>query len=257
MGIGQSFPSERSSYNDPVSRTNIEQLTNWRCHNYHIYFTNNGFWDNGRRVLFGSHRNNASNLFSLDLAGGEMTQLTDYVPGTKVSFQNAFLNPKRDEVYYNCMGELVALDLRSLKRRVLFCKPSGYGLGNHSVTADGSTVCVSVGQDLSDKIRMDLGNGYIGFHEYHAAKPHCMIVGVPVDGGRERVIFEDRCWLGHINTSPVLADILTFCHEGPWHKVDQRMWLLNIAAGRATKLRPQVPGESMGHEYWFADGVRV
>ena len=257
MGIGQVFPSERRTYHDPVSGASIEQLTNWRCHNYHMYFTNDGFWDGGRRVLIGCHRNNASNLFSIELATGLITQLTDYGPDARVSFQNAFLNPRRDEVYYNCMGELIALDLRTLKTRVLFRKPDGYNLGNHSVTADGKTVCVSVGQDLSDRIRMDLGNGYIGFHEYHAAKPHCMITGVPVDGGRERVIFEDRCWLGHINTSPVLTDKLTFCHEGPWHKVDQRMWLLNIATGMATKLRPQVPGEAVGHEYWFADGVRV
>jgi oligogalacturonide lyase len=257
MSLRQVFPSERRSFKDPLSGADIEQLTNWRCHNYHLYFTNNGLWDGGRRLLIGSHRNNASNLFSVELAGGEMTQLTDYGPDDKVSFQNAFLNPLAEAVYYSGDGELVALDLRTLKRRVLLRKPDGYNLGNHSVTADGKTVCVSVGQDLSDRIRMDLKNGYVGFHEYHAARPHCMIVGVPVGGGRERTIFEDRCWLGHINTSPTLNDKLTFCHEGPWHKVDQRMWMLDIPSGTAVKLRPQVPGEAVGHEYWFADGKRI
>jgi oligogalacturonide lyase len=257
MGSGQIFPSEKRAYKDPVSGANIEQLTDWRCHNYHLYFTNNGFWDSGRRVLVGSHRNNASNLFSLELVSGEMTQLTDYGPSDKANFQNAFVSPVRDEVYYGCADEVIALDMRTFKRRTIYRKPQGYNLGNHSVTADGMMVCISVPQDLSDKIRMDLKNGYIGFHEYHAAKPHCMIMGVPVDGGKERIIFQDKTWIGHINTSPGLNDALTFCHEGPWHKVDQRMWLLNIASGKATKLRPQVPGEAVGHEYWFVDGKRV
>ena len=78
-----------------------------------------------------------------------------------------------------------------------------------------------------------------------------------MDGGPASVVHEDRCWISHVNTSPTRPDRLTFCHEGPWELVAQRMWLLDIASGEASALRPQKPTEAVGHEYWFADGRRV
>jgi oligogalacturonide lyase len=63
--------------------------------------------------------------------------------------------------------------------------------------------------------------------------------------------------MGHVNTSPALPDILTYCHEGPWNWIDQRMWGLNIQTGETWKIRPQKGYYSIGHEYWFADGVHI
>jgi len=97
----------------------------------------------------------------------------------------------------------------------------------------------------------------VGFAEYSAARPLSRIVTINTDGGGYRVIHEERFWLGHMNTSPTLPGIATVCHEGPWANIDQRMWLLDIATGEVRPLRKQVPGESIGHEYWFADGRRV
>jgi oligogalacturonide lyase len=71
-----------------------------------------------------------------------------------------------------------------------------------------------------------------------------------------RLLHEDRRWLGHINASPTEADWLTFCQEGPWTRL-QRLWALRISTGEVRALRPQEPGEAIGHEYWFADGKRV
>ncbi|MFN2285964.1 MAG: oligogalacturonate lyase family protein, partial [Anaerolineae bacterium] len=70
-------------------------------------------------------------------------------------------------------------------------------------------------------------------------------------------IHEDRRYMGHVNTSPALPDILTFCHEGPWNWIDQRIWGLNVQTGETWKIRPQHGDYSIGHEYWFADGVHI
>ena len=63
--------------------------------------------------------------------------------------------------------------------------------------------------------------------------------------------------MGHINTSPTQPDIMTFCHEGPWHRIDQRIWGLNIQTKEAWKIREQHGDYSVGHEYWFADGETI
>jgi oligogalacturonide lyase len=106
---------------------------------------------------------------------------------------------------------------------------------------------------------VDLGAGYIGFREIFAAHPLCRVISVPTEGAHHQAetLHEERNWLGHVNTSPRQAHLLTFCHEGPWHMVDQRMWVLDRNSGRVWKLRPQQPGEAVGHEYWMADGATI
>ncbi len=52
-------------------------------------------------------------------------------------------------------------------------------------------------------------------------------------------------------------NLLTFCHEGPWDRVDCRIWGLEPTTGKTWKIRPTSEGERVGHEYWYADGIRI
>jgi len=84
------------------------------------------------------------------------------------------------------------------------------------------------------------------------------IMRVKTDGSENEVVFEEKYWIGHVNTSPTRSDLLTFCHEGPWIKVDNRIWCLNVETNDVWKIRPRVEkGESIGHEYWYADGETI
>src|SRR5262245_19015844 len=74
------FPSEKRTYTDRVSGVTVHQLTEHMAHSYHLYFTNPGWWDGDRRLLFGSERGNSSNLYSLELASSEITRLTSNPP---------------------------------------------------------------------------------------------------------------------------------------------------------------------------------
>ncbi|MFC0216726.1 oligogalacturonate lyase family protein [Paenibacillus chartarius] len=253
---GTIWPSEWSIVHDLITGLPMRQLTNYLAHSYHLYFTNDGWVDGGRKVLFGSERANASNLFCLDLGSGEIRQLTDYRDG-KTNFQNAYVNPNGGEVYFTREAHIVALDLDSLAERTVYEAPNGYGLGNVSCTADGRLICFSLKEDLSDRIRTSLGAGYVGFEETARAKPHCQIVAVPAAGGEARVLHEERCWIGHVNASPTQPELLSFCHEGPWDLVDHRIWCLNIKTGDVWRIRDSGDRVFVGHEYWHADGVRI
>jgi oligogalacturonide lyase len=257
MPAGQVLPSRSRSFEDPRTGTRITQLTDHRAHSHHLYFTTSGLWDGGRRLLIVSHRGDCENLYSVELATGELTQITDFRPEAHPGLQGAYINPARDEAYFVLNNELLAVDLRTYRQRVLFRAPAEFNARSFSVTADGRRICQVCNEDLSDRIRMDLGHGYVGFAEYSAARPLSRIVVIPLDGGEPRTAWEERFWIGHVNTSTALANILTFCHEGPWRTIDQRMWILDIDKGKPTPLRPQRPGETIGHEYWFADGLTV
>jgi oligogalacturonide lyase len=258
--VGVRVPAEWRTSRDPATGVEMRQLTNHRGNSYHLYFTNPGWYRGGRSLLFGSDRANRTNLFGVDLGTGEITQLTDFEtppPPAGRSFQGASVNPRRDEAYFWHDRDLVALDLATLEQRRLARAPEGMQPGNTSVTADGAWVCSSFREDLSGRIEIDLAHGYVGFHEVWEARPLCQVVRVNTATGAMEVVLEDRVWIGHVNTSPTRAAILTFCHEGPWQRVDQRIWGLDLESGRTWPLRPQRPGERVGHEYWFQDGDHV
>ncbi|REF36276.1 oligogalacturonate lyase family protein [Thermasporomyces composti] len=261
MAKGDLFGPEWHEVEDLTTGVKTLQLTDHKAHSHHLYFTNSGWYDDNQQLLFGSDRGGSSNLYSLDLRTGEYRQLTDLEepPGSgSGAFQSTSVNPVRPEAYFWWRNTLVAIDLETLEERTLYTVPDGFhGGGQTNVTADGAYVCVNIGQDLSDRIPMDLGAGYVGMREYWAAKPRCQIVRVPTDGGEPSVVWEEDSWIGHVNTSPTRPNLLTFCHEGPWHLVDHRIWMLDLDTGEVWKLRPTAPNERVGHEYWFADGEHV
>ncbi len=253
MKAGDVWPSEMTESEDRITGVPVRRLTDYLGHSYHLYFTNPGWWDSARRMVFGSDREGAGNLFSIELATGEITQITDF--GDRNRFQPACVNPTRAEAYAWHGDDLVAVDLRSLERRVLYRVPDGFTRSMINCTADGRHVCGGVCEDLSDRIYR--APGYIGFPETWEAHPESRIFRAATDGSGAETIWEEETWIGHINTSPTRPELLTFCHEGPWHLVDNRIWGMNIETGEVWKVRPREDEESVGHEYWHADGEHV
>ncbi len=259
MSIGRVWPAEDSTFQDPKSGAVVRRLTNYRGHSHHLYFTNPGWYDGGRRLLFSSDRENRTNLFSVDLRDGSILQLTDFEPppGRDLVFLAACVNPARDEAYFWYGQELRALDLHSLAWRTLWAAPAGYRPSMINVTADGARVCGSVVEDVSDRIRCDYLRGYVGFRETFEAKPHSRLFSLELATGRCEIVHEARHWFGHCNTSPTQPHLLTFCHEGPWDRVDHRIWGCDLGTGEVWKIAEIEPGERVGHEYWLADGEHI
>jgi oligogalacturonide lyase len=250
------WPSERHSFQDRLTGVTVTQLTNYRSHSFHIYFTNNGFYGDGK-LLFGSDRGNVTNLYSIDLRGGEITQLTDLNPGYPSRLQGTFLNPLGTEAYYYYNRAIVGIDLQTLEERTLYKIPEGYNFGSMSCTADGEWLCFGLNEDLSGRLDMDMSNGYTGFEAYFQAKPHSMIMAISITGGKLQKLHEEQLWLGHINTSPTQPHLLTFCHEGPWEQIDHRIWVFDMKTGRHWKVRDTKSNEYVGHEYWLKDGIHI
>jgi oligogalacturonide lyase len=69
----------------------------------------------------------------------------------------------------------------------------------------------------------------------------------------------NRCtdWLGHLQFSPTDPNLLMFCHEGPWHKVD-RIWTIRSDGTGLKLIHPRtMTMEIAGHEFWSADGKTI
>jgi oligogalacturonide lyase len=252
---------ELTTHTDPETGVTVRQLTNHKGHSHHLYFTNPGWHAGGTRLLFGSDRDNRTNLFSVDVATGEIDQLTDLdmpPPPGETSFLFACVNPLREEAYFWHGRRLLAVDLQSGDLRELWHAPDGFFTNMLNCTADGRHVCTGIYEDLSHKFKVDLLHGYVGFREYSAANPLSKVIRIATDGSGAEVMLEENAWIGHVNTSPTQPHLMTYCHEGPWQEVDNRIWGLDLSTGRGWKIRERTqPGERIGHEYWFADGIHV
>ncbi len=261
MSVGEKFSAESKNFQDPLSGITVQQLTNYRGHSHHFYFTNPGWYSNDQKLVFSSDRHNRTNLYSIDLTSCEITQLTDLEPvplPREVEFLRACLSPDNNEAYFWHDLSLIALDLNSLEQRVLYVMEKGWDVSMCNITADGKFICASISEDKSDEFTVDLLRGYVGFRETWAAKPRSHVIRVAVDGSGGDSVWEEEYWVGHVNTSPTQPDILTFCHEGPWDLVDNRIWGLDLNTGHAWPIRPREEDlEKVGHEYWHADGIHI
>lgn len=255
MAKGTVTPAEWKVYKDRITGVEVTQLTNYKAHSHHFYFTENGWYDQGQRLLFISDRGNSTNLFSLEMKTGEITQLTEYVGNNGMS---VCLNPAGTIAYLNVQRKIIALDLTTLQERELYSCPEGFTIGNVNCTADGKHVVTCVKEDLSHRFEIDLGNGYVGHRELMNAKPLSRIMRIAVDTNEAEMVFEENNFITHINTSPTRPELITYCHEGPWHLVDHRIWGLDLNNGRTWKIRERFePKEKVGHEFFFADGEHI
>ena len=217
MSKGDRFPAEWRTFRDRDTGVEVKQLTGYKGHSHHLYFTNPGWYDGGRKLLFGSDRANRTNLFGIDLQSGEITQLTDLdqpPPPAETSFLFASINPRREEVYFWHGRTMIALDLVTLEERRLWEAPAGFLTNMTNVTADGKYICTGLYQDLTGDFEVDLLHGYVGFREYWAARPLSQIVRIDTTSGDTDVVFEERYWIGHVNTSPRCPVWLRFATKG-------------------------------------------
>jgi oligogalacturonide lyase len=75
-----------------------------------------------------------------------------------------------------------------------------------------------------------------------------------MDGSGWYDVFRDTHQLGHFQFSPDDPTLGTFCHEGPWNLVTQRIWFLDFISREARPCYRQDEFDSIGHEFWTHDG---
>ena len=251
MSKGKVWEAEKKEYKDEETGARVVRLTGYRGHSNHLYFTTSSFVPGGEEIVFVSDRDNRRNLFLLELKSGKMVQLTD-APGG-VPDHHSCLNPVRREAYYFEGKALKAVELDTQKERELYRAPEDRNLHILTPSGDGKLVAFAATKDIGWRT----GPQYQGFPKFFEAKPPTDIIVVEVETGEARVAVGEDCWVSHVNFSPKMPDVLCYCHEGPWDLVEQRMWIAKTDGSERYALRPQTEDDSVGHEYWLADGERV
>jgi oligogalacturonide lyase len=64
-------------------------------------------------------------------------------------------------------------------------------------------------------------------------------------------------WIGHMLFSPTDPQLIMYCHEGMWQKVD-RIWLIHTDGSQNTLIHKRtMVMEIAGHEFWGLDGKTI
>lgn len=87
-----------------------------------------------------------------------------------------------------------------------------------------------------------------------AARVPMELFVIDIATGERRVIHRSNDWLNHAQFSPTDPRQITFCHEGPWHRVN-RIWRIGAdGSGLAPLHQRTMNMEIWGHEFFSPDG---
>jgi len=75
--------------------------------------------------------------------------------------------------------------------------------------------------------------------------------------GDIRILLHSTDWINHLLFSPTDPELLMYCHEGPWQKVD-RIWMIHTDGTHNTLIHKRtMANEIAGHEFWGLDGETI
>jgi oligogalacturonide lyase len=92
--------------------------------------------------------------------------------------------------------------------------------------------------------------------EREQARIPMVMFTVDIKTGEQKVIHRSTDWLGHLQFSPAQPDVLMFCHEGPWHRVD-RIWSMRLGGEPRLMHQRTMNMEIAGHEFWDVNGKTI
>ncbi|MBN1582050.1 MAG: PD40 domain-containing protein [Anaerolineae bacterium] len=251
--IGQTWQSEIREFADEKTGKPIRQLTS-TGNNVHLYFTENSFDAHENVIIFRSDRASGQrpqnhpvyNLFRMNLDTGEIVQITD----EPASVGGVTKTPDSAIVVYSVGSQIKKLETATGETAVLYEETGNYGVGAPSIACNRRYIAFC----RNEKVEAPRGPNYAGFKEsFYRIKDGRITVSY-LDGSGSFDLFKDTHWLGHFQFCPDDPTIATFCHEGPWNLVTQRIWLLDFVSREARPCFRQEEYDSIGHEFWTQDG---
>lgn len=90
-----------------------------------------------------------------------------------------------------------------------------------------------------------------------AARIPVVLFSINLQTGKITELLHSTDWIGHMLFSPTDPDLLMYCHEGPWQKVD-RIWMIHTDGTHNELIHKRTMAmEIAGHEFWGLDGKTI
>lgn len=261
---GRIIPSQKETYVDKVSGRKITKLTN-SGRNYHYYFTENSFTEDGKEIIYGHSESSpyaeggmtdVANYYAMNIETGESVQLTDFEAhfGKGCNTSGGTKSKDGEYIIFFHNTDLYAFVRSSGEYRLLYRTPVGYRASSPNVSFDNRYVVIAL-NEVPEYDRTFKVSNYDGFLDRFYGQKRGAVAIARMDGKGGWILYEDTHWVGHVQFAPDTNEYISFCHEGPWNYVQQRIWLLNTITREVHPCVRQKQDDSIGHEFWTRDGL--
>lgn len=245
------------SWIDNKTGNRIVKLTDKRGDNRSFYFHNNPFIPaksgSGDLMVFYGSTDNGHQLFTVNLSTKETIRITNH---TNPIF-GEIVDAKRRKVYFQSLDSVYSVSIDNQKTQLEFVFPENFKASITTLNADGTKLAgVYSGKEKRELLRKYPTKSQFFERIFEAKLPHTLFT-ITLETDQLDKIHTENTWLGHVQFSPKDPDLLMFCHEGPWHKVD-RIWTIDIPTGETQLMHHRTMDmEIAGHEFFSRDGKTI
>ncbi len=251
---GDSIKSDFSEYKDSITGKIIIQLTPSDGFNHHPYFYNKIISNDSKYLIYGNKTRGRRNVFKMDLFEGTSIQLTD---ADGINDFNVILSNDDKFVIFTKNRQIIRLNIDSLDEEIVYEIPKGWALNEESTPSLSSDDRFVVLPEIASKDLLQAEGDWSIFAKQWGQMPKCRIVITDIKTKKSEIIHQENYWIGEVQFRPMDNATISFCHEGPWHVIDARIWLINSDGTNLRCAKQRVGKEQFGHEYWLKDGSKI
>lgn len=232
-----------------------------------FYFHNSPFIGN-KMVYYSSSKNDVSGvqkqeisstnsrnkqLHLLDLTTLKSEQLTYH----SSPMNGEIVHSQSGIVYYQIKDSVYCVNTKTKEVKLVYVFPADFKANITTVNADGSLLGGAKSSDEEKELFRQNPNKSSYFNIIYEAKLPRTLFTINVKTKELNKLFTDSAWLNHVQFSTTDPNLLMFCHEGPWHKVD-RIWTINIKSKEVKLMHKRIMDmEIAGHEWIGPDGKTI
>ncbi|MFA9392151.1 MAG: oligogalacturonate lyase family protein [Prolixibacteraceae bacterium] len=234
----------------------IKHMVKREGDNRSFYFHNNPFLSENKdahpQMIFTGSNERKRNLFSVDLLNGEVKQITN-----KNRLSGEIVGRKKRNVYYQCSDSVFMTNVETLETRLIYVFPDSVKGSITSVNADETLLGGAISSNQERELFRKNPEKRDYFNLIYEARLERSLFTISINDGTLNRFYSEKAWLNHVQFSPLDPNLLMYCHEGPWHKVN-RIWTIDVTKGEPKLMHQRtVEREIAGHEFFSPDGKRV
>lgn len=258
--------NESEVHTDPWTLRRVRRITRAGAFNQtQTYHTNTAFTADGEFLVFASERDGASAVFRCHVPTGDLTALTEPVPGKRVGGTSLCVAPRSRWVTYRAGRAVRAVHMDTLEERTLIEDLGAEWIaGVPSIDPEERWVLMAT--HLQHPEAAAGRKPSQSLFEYWAAHggSRLRIVQVPLEGGEVEVVHdEEGCTSNHTPHSPADPDLLLIDRDFPPRYSagsdgkTNRIWILRLSTRELTELPPRDRARFQVHSAWTWDGRHV
>jgi len=222
-----------------------------------FYFHNNPFLtqtgNEGDRMVFYNTGKNGKQGYTVNLKTLKIEQITNQ----NAPFTGEIVGHKSHNIYYQKKDSVYVSNLDTKKTKLIFVFPADFKGSISTLNADETMLAGGWASDEQKAILKQYPEKSQFFNRVFDAHALNQLFTINIKTSELKKIHAEKTWLGHIQFSPTLPNLLMFCHEGPWHKVD-RIWTIDVKTGFVQLMHKRaVDMEIAGHEFFSPDGKTI